>query len=121
MRTRLAIVLALTALVLSAAPLVPAHAQDEALVAQVSTDEGEGEAGADPGADTGSAGEEEGEGGEDAEAGAGEGEQEAAEEEIGPPWTYQMAWISIAMLVLLFFSMFMMYRKLVLSRQRDAV
>lgn len=64
----------------------------------------------------------EGEGGQgepEAETGAGEGETEgAAEEEEGPPWTYQMARITLVLLILLFLAMGLLYWRLLASRQR---
>jgi hypothetical protein len=72
-------------------------------------------------------GEEAEEGGEgqsdaDAETGAGEGEQEdaAATEEEGPPWTYQMAWITLVLLLLLFAAFGRMYYRGVVLRSRGS-
>lgn len=63
----------------------------------------------------------EGEGGQgepEAETGAGEGETEGAAEEEGPPWTYQMARITLVLLILLFLAMGLLYWRLLASRQR---
>ena len=71
-------------------------------------------------------GEEAEEGGEgqsdaDAETGAGEEEQEAAAtEEEGPPWTYQMARITLVLLLLLFAAFGLMYYRGVVVRSRGA-
>ncbi len=65
---------------------------------------------------------EEGEGQDEpeAETGAGEGETEEAEEG-GPPWTYQMARISIALTVLLALGMGYLYYRLVVVRRRGEI
>ena len=61
----------------------------------------------------------EGQSGADAETGAGEGEtEEAATEEEGPPWTYQMARISIVMILGLIAGVGLLYYKLIASRQK---
>jgi len=61
---------------------------------------------------------EEGAGEAEAETGAGEGETGGATEEEGPPWTYQMARITLALLILLFLAMGLLYWRLLASRQR---
>ena len=43
-----------------------------------------------------------------------------AEPETGPPWTYQMAWITLALSVLLALAIFRWYWKLVGSRQKGS-
>lgn len=58
---------------------------------------------------------------EDAETGAGEGQQEGAAEETGPPWTYQMARISLALLALLALGMAFLYFRLVVQRRKGEV
>jgi hypothetical protein len=45
----------------------------------------------------------------------------ATEEEAGPPWTYQMARISLALLALLLLGMGAVYYRLVVKRQRGEV
>jgi len=60
----------------------------------------------------------EGQSGADAETGAGEGETEEATEEEGPPWTYQMARISIVMILGLIAGVGLLYYKLIASRQK---
>ncbi len=69
----------------------------------------------------GTAGEEVPEGQSDPETETGaEGEAEEAATETGPPWTYQMARISLVLLVLLGLAVFRAYHKLVASRQKGA-
>lgn len=102
MRPRLTLLLALLLALasLQAFPSV-AFAQDDAAQEQEGTDsEGEGGAG-DP----------------EAETGAG-GDEEAVAEEEGPPWTYQMARITLVLLLLLFLAMGLLYWRLLASRQR---
>ena len=57
----------------------------------------------------------------DAESGAGEeaAEGEATEEE-GPPWTYQMVWITIVLTLLVSLLLARLYYKMIVSRQRGA-
>jgi hypothetical protein len=73
----------------------------------------------------GQEGQDEGGGGQDdpeAETGASKGETEdASTEETGPPWTYQMAWITLALLVLLALGLASSYYRLVISRRRGEV
>ena len=104
MRARLPLLFALLLLVPSFTALAPtAVAQEEAQEEQGGTDaEGEGGAG-DAEAETGAA-----------------GDEEAAAEEEGPPWTYQMARITLALLLLLFLAMGLLYWRLLASRQRAA-
>ncbi len=67
----------------------------------------------------GNVGEGEGQSDPEAETGAGKGEQEGGEsEEEGPPWTYQMAWIGIALMVLIGLLMGLLYYRMIASRQR---
>ena len=54
----------------------------------------------------------------EAETDPGAGEDAPAEEEEGPPWTYQMARLSIGLVVLLCVGMALLYRKLIGSRQK---
>jgi hypothetical protein len=61
---------------------------------------------------------EEGQGDADAETGAGEEETEEGTAETGPPWTYQMAWISLAGLAFLLLACGYLYWKLVVVRRR---
>jgi hypothetical protein len=54
----------------------------------------------------------------EAETGTEESESGAAEPETAPPWTFQMAWITLALSVLLGLAIARWYWKLVGSRQR---
>jgi hypothetical protein len=116
MRVRLALVMAMLVVgssVLSASaafarPFVVAQEQD-------------GGSGTDQGAEDTSSGQgQEGQSDPEAETGAGAGSQEGAEPEEGPPWTYQMAKISLVLLLLVFLGMGLSYWKLIGSRQRAA-
>lgn len=122
MRHRL---IASLALVLIASALwTPAAQARDVVLAQ--TEEEEGADQSDAGTDTGGGGEtgteddlgEGGEGEPEAETGAGEDEQATTEEEEGPQWTYQMARITLAMLVLLLLAVAAMYYRMVARRQR---
>jgi hypothetical protein len=114
LRSRLVIVLCVS-YVLAAFPAAPAVAspRDGAPVfAQDPTgpeDEAEGQEG------QGGAGE--GQGTAEAETGAG-GETTEGTAETGPPWTYQMARISLALLVALALGIAFIYHRLVTKRQR---
>ncbi|HWC13019.1 MAG TPA: hypothetical protein VG929_00315 [Actinomycetota bacterium] len=102
----------------------PAGGQGDANEDTGDVEEGETESGVDT--------EQEGtaEQGEDGEAPGGQADPETetgAEEdsaeaatETGPPWTYQMARISLVLLVLLGLAVFRTYHKLVGSRQKGA-
>lgn len=66
---------------------------------------------------------EESEGGQEepeTESGAGEGETDEATTEAGPPWTYQMARISLGLLFVLGGALGLLYWRLVGSRHRGA-
>ena len=119
MRARLAAVLSL--LVLFALPVSAAHARTVTLAQEVDTEEGavdqEDES---QGSESGNETEGEGQSDADAETGAGEGEQEAAVEEEGPPWTYQMARIGIGLMVIVGILMGLLYYRMIASRQRAA-
>jgi hypothetical protein len=125
LRTRAAILVAL--ILVSAAVLVggPAARADDyhsssgpVLFAQeTGEDPGEANVGEEEEAQQ-TGGEEEDGGGAAEESGAGEGETGGAAEETGPPWTYQMARIALALTVLLGIGIALMYRKLVGTRQR---
>jgi hypothetical protein len=58
--------------------------------------------------------------GDEAKTDSGKEAKAPAEEEEGPPWTYQMARITFAMLFLVFLGMGISYWKLIGSRQRGA-
>ncbi len=87
------------------------------VVAQV--DESDQESETEQGSET--SGEEEGGVGQDdpgAETDPGSGEP--AEQETGPPWTYQLARIGLVLLVFLALAIGMAYYRFVASRQRGA-
>lgn len=63
----------------------------------------------------------EGEGEVESEGGAEEGQTEEAAEEEGPPWTYQMARFSVAMLLFLGLGIGAAYYRFVVMRQRGEV
>jgi hypothetical protein len=125
MRTRVATLVAL--ILVSAATLVGGsaaraddrHASTDTLLLAQETGEDPGEANVgeeEEAQQTG--GEEEGGGGAAEESGAGEGETGGGATETGPPWTYQMARISLALTVLLGIGIALMYRKRIGTRQR---
>ncbi len=101
----------LTALVL-ALLLIPAPAalaSDSFAQGDSTEEETEGQEGSDP----------EGEGQSDPETETDPGEGgEAAEEESGPVWTYQMAWLALGGLALLGLATILMYWRLVVVRGR---
>jgi len=103
MRTRLAILIALVAMLGSLVLTVPsAHAHPGVTFAQ----------------------EDDGGGGSDSENGGGQGEAEGggesggAAEETGPPWTYQMARISLALLFLTLLGVGFAYYRFVATRRK---
>ena len=123
LRARLAILLAVA---LVHAPLVlvgtlaaPAHARDVVLAQEGGGDPtgqeeeaegqesqgGEGEGQGNPGAETGAGGETEG----------------GTSTETGTPCTYQMARLSLVLLVLLVAGIFLLYHRLIVKRQRGEV
>lgn len=113
MRSRLAILL-LCSLLFVAAPLALSGIQPlSTAYAQEVGDEGE------PGAEQ----EAEGQEGQDSEGADAEvgGEGEEAAEETGPPWTYQMARMGIALLLLVAGAIGLMYYRLVIVRSRAEV
>jgi hypothetical protein len=56
-----------------------------------------------------------------AQTGAGKQQSSGGEPAAGPPWTYQMAKISILLLVLLILSLGWFYFRLVLTRRRRGI
>lgn len=122
MRVRLAAVLSLFLIcVFSLAPSI-VHARTVTLSQEADTEEGGAVSEEDEtqGGEAGNEGEGEGQSDADAETGAGEGEQEAATEEEGPPWTYQMARIGIALMLIVGLLMGALYYRMIASRQRAA-
>jgi hypothetical protein len=134
MRRRLVVLLALGLVfgALGAADAAWASSDDGLVLAQ---EVGEGEEGSDVGAEEnsqqqeggvseGDEGEDQETGGQDepeAETGAGEGQTEDAATETGPPWTYQMARMALAALLLLGLAIAGAYYRFVVTRQRGAV
>jgi hypothetical protein len=124
MRTRLATLVAL--ILLSAAALVAgaavradhAYASTDTLVFAQETGEGPGEANVGEEEEAQQSGGKEEGGGAAKETGAGEGETGGAAEETGPPWTYQMARVALALTLLLGIGIALMYRRLVGGRER---
>lgn len=127
MRRRMALLFAL-ALLLGGTALAEAALADVVLAQEV----GEGEGGSDIGGEEGSQqseggvnegdeGDDQESGGQDepeAETGSGADQTEEAVEESGPPWTYQMARISLASLALLGLAIAGAYYRFVVVRQR---
>lgn len=111
MRARVATLLSLL-VICFALPASIAQAETVTFAQVGEEDEAEGEGG--------NVGEGEGQSDPEAETGAGEGEQEggASAEEEGPPWTYQMARIGIALMVLIGLLMGLLYYRMIASRQR---
>jgi hypothetical protein len=132
MRRRLVVLLALGLVLGALSGAGPATAADGLVLAQ---EVGEGEEGSDVGAEEGSQqqeggttegdeGEDQESGGQDepeAETGAGEDQSEEAVTETGPPWTYQMARMALAALLLLGLAIAGAYYRFVVTRQRGAV
>ncbi len=125
MRTRLALLLALAATATAMAALVPvAHASTNQVLAQDTTDEEEpavGEEDATEGEETGGDEADSGSSDEEAETGSGEEGTGEAAAETGPLWTYQMAKIVIALLVLIALAIGGAYYNFVHKRQREGV
>ena len=119
MRARTAAVLTLLLLCFTL-PTSLAHAATVTLSQEAGTDE-EGAVSDEDESQGGEAGNEtegEGQSDPDAETGAGADEQEAAVEEEGPPWTYQMARIGIVLMVIVGLLMGLLYYRMIASRQR---
>ena len=110
MRVRLAAVISLCLICWFSLPVSVAHAGTVTLSQEAETEEGE----------AGNEGEGEGQSDADAETGAGADEQEAAVEEEGPPWTYQMARIGIVLMLIVGLLMGVLYYRMIASRQRSA-
>jgi hypothetical protein len=109
MRTRLAILIAFVAMLGSLALTAPlAHAKPGVAFAQETGGGGDSETG---GTDT-----ESGEG-QQGEAEGG-GESGGAAEETGPPWTYQMARISLVLLFLTLLAVGFAYYRFVAARRK---
>jgi uncharacterized protein HemX len=101
MRARLALALLLALSITALSPLVgPAAASTQVTAQEEESEQDEG--GQDP----------------ETETGADEGETEGAAEETGPPWTYQMARMGIALMVVLALGIGLAYYRFVTKRQR---
>ena len=133
MRRRLVVLLAL-GLVFGATALndVASASSDDGVVLAQEVGEGEGsEIGQEEnsqqqegGVTEGDEGEDQESGGQDepeAETGAGEDATEETTTETGPPWTYQMARMALAALLLLGLAIAGAYYRFVVTRQRGAV
>ena len=101
----------LVALGAVAAPATAAFAQ-EGVVGE------EQDAGSEQGG--GGGGEQEGQGDVETESGVEEGEGEEAAEEEGPQWTYQMARITLALMLFVLVGIGLLYWRLVAQRQKRA-
>lgn len=124
MRVRLSALLlaalAGSALLVVTAPVAHAayyFAQDDA--------EDEGNISDEDSSEQGESTDSEGEGQSDpaAETGADEGETaegEATEEE-GPPWTYQMSWMGLVLMVIVGLLIGLMYYRMIVRRQREGL
>lgn len=121
MRVRLAASLALLLIgFLITAPTAVADTVTFAQEADTGEEGAVGEEDETQGGESGNEAEGTGQSDADAETGAGEGEQEAATQEEGPPWTYQMARIGIVMMVLIALALGLLYYRMIASRQRAA-
>jgi hypothetical protein len=100
MRARFALAVTVVVLIGAFASPVAAAAPRSLALAQTDDQEGQGETAP--------------------ETGAGKSETEAGASETGPPWTYQMARLSIVLLVLLVLAVGLLYYRLVEKRRRGA-
>jgi hypothetical protein len=125
MRTRLALLLAVVVVVPVMSALMPAaHAAGTHVLAQDTTDEEEPAVGEEDETESGGTGTDETDSGssdEEAETGSGEEGTGEAAAEVGPIWTYQMAKIVIALLVLIGLAIGGAYYNFVHKRQREGV
>ena len=116
MRARTAVVLLLAAFMTSMVPALGAAHASGAAFAQEEESEGGGDEQGDGATDS-----TEGSGRVGAEVGANEGQTEEAVEETGPPWTYQMARMILALVLLIGLAIAFSYWKLVVQRQRRGI
>ena len=116
-----ALLLALGLAVALAAP-ASVWAHEQVLLAQDLENETEDQADPEEAGETGQelGGEGEGQSDPEAETGADEGES-GGTEQTGPPWTYQMARLSVVLVLLLLGGLGLLYYRLVVSRQRQGV
>ena len=117
MRSRTAVLFLLLALVVNVAFVATPTALGAVLAQQPNEDTGT------TGGDAQDQGEGAGQDDPDAETGASEDQAEegTSAEATGPPWTYQMARISLALLVLLAIGLGVLYVRLISSRRKGAV
>jgi hypothetical protein len=116
-RSRVSIVAALVLLSLGLLVALPTAASASGKV--FAQDVGEGEEDAQPGEDQPSGESEDGEGQGDAESQTDpEAGGEEGESETGPPWTYQMAWMGMALGFVVIGLIGFMYWRLVVRRSR---
>jgi hypothetical protein len=131
MRRRLGLLFALMLLLGAAAFGEAALARDVVLAEEAGEGEGESDVTSEEGNETteggttteGDEGEDQESGGQDepeAETGSGADQTEEAATETGPPWTYQMARIALASLLLLGLAIAGAYYRFVVMRQRGA-
>ena len=111
-------VMAVTGLLVVLSP--PAHAQVELAQPPGTNEDDEGVVTEEDETQQSDGTNEEGEGQSDTEAetGADEGETAEGTAEEGPPWTYQMARLGLILLVLVAGLIGLMYRKMIVLRQR---
>ena len=102
MSVRVALVLLLGLCMTALAPLVAPATASTLVLAQEEESEGQDQGGQDP----------------ETETGADEGETEGVAEETGPPWTYQMAWMGLALMAVLALGIALAYYRFVMKRQR---
>jgi hypothetical protein len=131
MRRRLTLLCALALLLGGTALADAALAGDVVLAQEVGEGEGESDVGGEESSQQSEGGTSEGDEGEDqesggqdepeAETGSGADQTEEAATETGPPWTYQMARIALASLLLLGLAIAGAYYRFVVMRQRGAV
>lgn len=119
MRARSSMVLLVAVLLMSALPAFAAS--PIAFAQEQETDQGDPATGTDTGSEGGDTDSDEGSGSSEAESGANEDQVEGGETETGPPWTYQMAWITLALLILMALAMGALYWRLVVQRQRRGI
>jgi len=105
MRARLALALLLAVSITALSPLIGSAVAGTLVTAQEEESEGQDQGGQDP----------------ETETGADEGQTEEAAEEIGPPWTYQMARLGIALMVVLALGIGLAYYRFVTKRQRGVI
>ncbi|GEM_PF-2584251 len=107
--TVLAVVIACMSCLPPFAPM--ARAAEQVVLAQQPTGEDD-----EAGGQEGGSGDDTG-----AESGASQEETSATTEEAGPPWTYQMAFLSIALVLLLGLAIARWYYQLIVVRRRGAL